>query len=262
MVKVDEVNQQAMELEQLLRLKTYPLAIKMIEREDDIPVGAKRPVRDLGYHLALCQAISLARRQGRTTALLKKDMWCFEPVVGLGMAEVPEYFLEGNNRYPGSAKTPEAGRTWAQALPRFEPGKYVGVVVAPLARANFLPDLFMLYVDGSQLTQLLLAKNWMDGQDITSVLSGHAACVYAIVPVVKNGQFQISVPCFGDRRRGLASDEENIFSGPVGLLGDLLAGLNHFKEAKEGLPLPQLMLTEYKLRDSYVKIGKMLGMDV
>ena len=262
MLKEEEVNQQAMELERLLRLKTFPLAIKMLEKIEDVPRGAKRPVRDLGYHLALCQAISLARRQGRSIALLKEDMWCFEPVLGLGMAEPPAYFLEGNNRYPGSAKTLEAGRVWAQSFPRLEVGKYIGAAVAPLATADFVPDLFLAYVDGSQLTQLLLAKNWMDGRDITSSLSGHAACVYAIVPVLKNQQFQIAVPCLGDRRRGLASDEENIFSGPAALLGDLVEGLSHFKEAREGLPLPQLMLTEYKLRDSYVKIGKMIGMDL
>ncbi len=262
MLKVDEVIQQAKNLEQLLRLKTYPLAIKMLEKEGNIPHGAKRPVQDLGYHLALCQAISLARRQGRSIALLKEDMWCFEPVLGLGMAEAPAYFLEGNNRYPGSAKTPEAGRAWAQSFPRLEVGRYIGIAVAPLTTADFVPDLFMVYADGSQLTQLLLAKNWMDGRDITSSLSGHAACVYAIVPVLKNQQFQIAVPCLGDRRRGLATDEENIFSGPTELLGVLVEGLCHFKEAREGLPLPHLMLTEYKLRGSYAKIGKRIGMDV
>ncbi len=262
MLNLEELNNQAIEIERLLRLKTHPLAVKMMEKEEDIPDGAKRPVKDLGYHLSLCQAISLARRQGMSIAELKEDMWCFEPVLGLGMEEAPQYFLEGHNRYPGTAKTLEAGSTWAQSFPRLETGKYIGIAVAPLATANFVPDLFILYPDGSQLTQLLIAKNWMDGRDVTSTLSGHAACVYAIVPVVKNGQLQVAVPCFGDRRRGMASDEEVIFSGPCTLLGELLAGLKHVKQAGEGLPLPHLMLTEYKLRDSYVKIGKMIGMDL
>jgi len=261
-LNVEDLNQQGGEIDRLLRLKTYPIAVKMLQKKEDIPVGAKQPAKDLGYHLALCQAISQARRQGRSIALLKEDMWCFEPVLGLGMAEIPEYFLEGYNRYPGSARTLEAGRTWAQSFPHLEAGRYIGVSVAPLATANFLPDLFMLYTDGSQLTQLLLAKNWMDGGDITSTLSGHAACVYAMVPVLQDRQFQIAVPCFGDRRRGLASDEENIFSGPIELLGELVAGLSHFKEIGEGLPMPHLMLTEYKLRDAYVKIGRMIGMEV
>ena len=262
MLNVDDLKRQALELERLLRLKTYPVAVKMLEKEEDIPHGAKKPMKDLGYHLSLCQAISLARRQGESLALLKEDMWCFEPVLGLGMAEAPQYFLEGNNRYPGTAKTLEAGRNWAQSFPSLKTGRYIGISVAPLATATYVPDLFILYPDGSQLTQLLMAKNWMDGGDITSTLSGHAACVYTIVPALTKKQFQVAVPCFGDRMRGLASDEEIIFSGPPEQLRELLAGLSRMKESGRGLPLPHVMQIEYKLRDSYIKIGKMIGMDL
>lgn len=262
MVKIEELNKQAVEIERLLRMKTQPLAVKMLEKKEDIPQGAKRPIKDLGYHLALCQAISMARRQGMSLALLKEDMWCPEPVIGLGMAEAPQYFLEGHNRYPHSTRNLEAGATWAKSLPRLETGKYMGVSVAPLATANFMPDLFVLYVDGAQLNRLLVAKNWMDGGDITSTLSGHAACVYTIVPVLESGQLQIACPCLGDRRRGFASDDENIFSGPITLLGELLTALRSFSNAGEGLPISHLVLPEYKLRDSYVKIAKMMGMDM
>ena len=262
MVKMEELNNQAVEIERLLRMKTQPLAVKMLEKEDDIPQGAKRPVKDIGHHLSLCQAISLARRQGMSIAELKEDMWCPEPVIGLGMAEAPQYFMDGHNRYPQSVRSLEAGRTWAQSFPRLEAGKYIGVAVAPLATANFMPDMFILYTDGSQLTQLLIAKNWMDGRDITSAISGHAACVYTITPVIQSGQFQIALPCFGDRRRGMATDEEMIFSGPSALLGDLLAGLKQIKKGGGGLPQPHLMLTEYKLHNSYAKIAKMIGMDI
>lgn len=262
MLNLDDLKRQALELEELLRLKTYPIGVTLLEREEDIPHGFKRPVRDHGYHLALCQAISLARRQGESLALLKEDMRCFEPVLGLGMAEPPQYFLDGHNRYPETARTLEAGNTWAQSFPRLDTGKYIGITVAPLATANMIPDLFIVYPNGLQLTLLLMAKNWMDGRDIVCTVSGHGACIYAITPVVKNGQFQLAIPCLGDRRRGLASDDEVIFSGPIELLGELLAGLAHLKENGRGIPLQHLMLTDYELRDSYVKIGKMIGMDL
>jgi len=89
------------ELESRLRLKTFPLALKLLERDSDVPAGAVRPVKDLGYHLSLCQAFQLSRREGMTVAMQKNDMWCFEPVVGYGLAEPPDYFLQGRNRYPG-----------------------------------------------------------------------------------------------------------------------------------------------------------------
>ena len=37
-----------------LRLQSYPIAIKLLESEDEIPPEALRPLRDLGYHLSTC----------------------------------------------------------------------------------------------------------------------------------------------------------------------------------------------------------------
>jgi len=72
------------ELERELRLKTHPLAIKMLEKESDIPEGATRPLRDLGSHLSMCQTFQIARRGGQTVAVLLEDNWCFEPVQCFG----------------------------------------------------------------------------------------------------------------------------------------------------------------------------------
>ena len=85
----------AEELDKRLRLGTFPLAVKLLEKEEDIPAEAKRPLRDFGYHLTACQAFAMSRREGATIAMLKEDMWCFEPVIGFGIAEAPQYFLDG-----------------------------------------------------------------------------------------------------------------------------------------------------------------------
>jgi uncharacterized protein (DUF169 family) len=250
------------EIERLLRMKTYPIAAKMLRREDEISKSAKRPKKDLGHHLALCQAISMARREGETLALLKEDMWCYLPVIGFGMAEAPDYFLKGEFLYPRFIKSPEIGRKVVQSLPCLETGRYIGITVAPLEKLDFAPDLFILYVDSLQLVQLLMARRWADGGDITSTLSATAACVSTIVPVVKEREFQVAIPCPGDRKRGMATDEEMIFSGPADRLEELVAGLTHLKESGSGLPLSMSSQIEYKLFDSYVKIGKMIGMDL
>ena len=34
------------EIRNLLRLKTFPVAVKLLEEENDIPEGAKRPMSD------------------------------------------------------------------------------------------------------------------------------------------------------------------------------------------------------------------------
>ena len=250
------------ELERLLRPKTFPLAVKMLEKEEDIPEGAVRPKRDLGHHLSLCQAFSISRRSGKSMALLKEDNWCFEPVVGLGLAEPPEYFLEGHNRFPEGARTLEIGAIWAREFPRLPTNKYIGVVSAPLTTTNYEPDLVIVYCDSAQITQFLLVVNWMDGHDLMCQVSGHAACVYATVPVLKNRQCQVTSPCLGDSKRALAQDNEMIFSFPAEKLEDMLAGLQHLVKYGWGMPRTMPAQPEYRLLPSYAKIGKMIGMDI
>lgn len=252
----------AEEFETRLRLKTFPLAVKLLEKEEDIPERAIRPKKDLGHHIALCVALSMSRREGTILAMLKEDMWCFDPVIGLGLAEPPEYFLEGYNRFPESARTLEAGKNWACAFPRLKCGKYIGIMSAPLKTANFAPDLIIIYCDSAQLTQLLMAANCKDGRDITSRLSSVAACVYATIPTMQSREYQVTPPCAGDSRHAMSQDNEIIFTAPIEKAGDLITGLRYLEEHNNVLPRALTVELEYKLSEKYEKIGKMLGMDI
>jgi uncharacterized protein (DUF169 family) len=57
------------ELERCIRLPTFPLAIKLLEKETDIPEGAERPLKDFGYRMTLCQGYALSRKESRLTAM-------------------------------------------------------------------------------------------------------------------------------------------------------------------------------------------------
>jgi uncharacterized protein (DUF169 family) len=146
-------------------------------------------------------------------------------------------------------------------MPRFDYGMYSAVVVAPLATANFEPDLFIVYGDPAKMTQIMLAKNWLDGRDITTNLSGHAACVYYVVPPIKERKWHMSLPCGGDLRRAVGEIYNMVFSAPIEVLGDLLKGLNAIRDEGLGLPLHLSPAIEYPLPKAYVEIGKSLGMD-
>lgn len=247
------------ELEKRLRLKTYPLAVKLLEKEEDIPEGAKRPLKDFGHHLSLCQGYQISRREGTPMAMLTKDMWCPEPVIGYGLGEAPELFLEGQNRFPRDVETLEAGRHYAEEFPRLRTGRYVGVVSAPLRTANFEPDLVMIYCDSAQLTLLLLSREYKAGYNLKCSLSGHAACVYAVVSTIQSGDYQVAVPCRGDRYRAMAADDEMIFSVPKERLDDLMAGFRHVWSTGSRLPKAYNMLPEYTMSLNYDKIADKMG---
>jgi hypothetical protein len=73
----------------------------------------------------------------------------------------------------------------------------------------------------------------------------------------------VTVPCAGDRRNALAQDDELIFSVPGHRMEDLMVGLKHFDEAGAGYSqLVPAMKNEHPLPGSYVKMARMIGMDV
>jgi len=208
MTEMETLHKYGEELEKRLRLKTFPLAVKLLEKEADIPEGAVRPLRDLGYHMPLCQAFATSRREGTLMAALKEDMLCFEPVVGYGMAEPPQYFLEGHNRFPEDVESLEIGSHYASDFPRLPVGKYIGVMSAPLQTATFLPDVVLMYCDSAQLSLLLLAREYKIGYDLKQSLSSHAACVYSVVPVIQTGECRVAIPCRGDHYFAIAGDDD------------------------------------------------------
>lgn len=244
-----------------LCLRTYPFGVKLLRSEKDIPPSAERPVRDMGHRLSLCQAFGLSRRDGKTVALFKEDMWCFEPVLGLGIEPTPALFLQGVNRYPQTARTPEAASVWAKNLPRLDTSLGIkGVLTAPLSDISTDPDVILIYCNPAQLTVLLMGLNWIDGKDAEVRLSGHSACLFALVPAYVEQKYCVASPCFGDRRRAIAQDDEIIFSFPASKLQDLVGSIEALKKERVGFPIRFSMKEEYEMPQSYVDVGKLMGM--
>ena len=262
MATLSEFNSYGDELEKRLRLKTFPFAVKLLEKEADIPEGAVRPKRDLGYHLALCQGFAMSRREGKTVAMFTEDMWCYSPVLAFGIAEPPEYYMEGHTYFPGHVRTLEVAKNLAEKFPRLKYGECKGVLSAPLKTATFEPDLVVTYCDSAQLRSLLVALKYKEGEQVTSTLEPGGACVQSTVPALKSGKCQVAVPCGGDRRWALAQDDEMIFTVPKEKLEDLMSGLRHLDEAASMFPIKFGAKVEYPLGESYIKVGRMIGMEV
>ena len=99
------------------------------------------------------------------------------------------------------------------------------------------------------------------GTNISLTLSGHAACIYYVVPPIKEKVWNINIPCGGDLRRAACEPYNMIFSAPIHVLGDLLEVLKAIEGKCMGLPLHLSMGIEYPLQRSYGKIGRKMGMD-
>jgi uncharacterized protein (DUF169 family) len=217
----------------MLLLRTYPIAIKMLKDESEIPQGAFRPKKDKGEHYAACQAFSLARRQGLTLAMFLEDHWCFEPIISYGLKEPPQDYLEGStNSFLIADKA--AAAKHAREMPRLPVGKYAGMAIGPLRSANFVPDLAMIYSNTAQLRHLLLSLRYKNGTQVTSMLDPIGSCVHAVVPSLLSGECEVTVPDPGDYERAGALEEEMILTVPVRRMKELMEGVYHFEKSNMG----------------------------
>jgi uncharacterized protein (DUF169 family) len=214
MTKIDEYNRGGKELEDLLHLKTAPIAIKMIEKESEIPGGALRPKKDKGYHLAACQQFAITRRQRKTIAMLKEDHWCFAPLIAYGMVEDPHHPIVDE----------------LTSFPRFDYGQYIGMVTGPLGSINFEPDMVMVYSNVSQLREMVGAAKMLEKSTIKSDFDPLNSCAYAIIPVIRDGEYRITLPDPGEYTRAAVGEDEIIFSFPISKLKLLVETLKHSYE--------------------------------
>src|SRR4030042_5771436 len=105
MLTVKDFKHYGEELENLLGLQTSPIAVKMLEKESDIPKGAIRPKKGRGYHLAQCQTFAMSRREGTTVAMLKEDHWCPTAVMAYGLVKRPESVDKWSHPYRSEEHT-------------------------------------------------------------------------------------------------------------------------------------------------------------
>jgi uncharacterized protein (DUF169 family) len=216
MEALTEFNRYGEELERLLMLRTSPLAVKMLEKEGDIPAGAIRPKKDRGIHIAQCQAFAMSRRQRETVAMLKEDNWCFAPLIAYGLVDRP--------------KDPELQQF--VSFPTFERGKYIGIVSAPLKTASFEPDVVVIYSNPAQLRSMLLPSHFKNEEAHVDCHFFPPACAYQIIPVMRSGQFVVTLPDIGEYHRALAAEEEIVLSVPRDKVGKMVDGVREFEEGE------------------------------
>jgi uncharacterized protein (DUF169 family) len=243
MTSMDQFHTCGADLEQLLHLRTAPIAVKMLEKEEDIPRGAYRPRKDHGVHLAQCQAFALSRRDGATVAMLKEDHWCPAALMAYGLVERPAV---------------RAGHPYDS----FDYGKYAGVLTAPLKTAVFAPDVVIIYSNTAQLRSLLLTFP----QEDLALVNGHffpPSCAYAVVHVMLTGQYWVVLPDPGEQQRALTGEDEMMFGVPAARLETLV---DRLKRA-EGTDMSYhshnvLMMADFPHPDFYKKMFKNWGLEV
>lgn len=212
---VSRYNELGAFVKEKLNLRTSPIAVKFCETSEEIPEEAVLPYRDLGKHAAFCQAKAMARMRGMTVAMGKEDHWCWNPIVGFGVcpADVGEPAGDKIVEFLGIQDKEKAEEFWTN-FPRLEVGKYPYVVVAPIEKCSYEPDIILVYSNTQQVVWEIGAVRYMTGEYIDSSFDSIDSCIHAIVEPFKSRKYKVTFPDPGDRARANAREDEVIMSIP------------------------------------------------
>jgi uncharacterized protein (DUF169 family) len=244
----------AVQLERYVRPATFPLALKMLHRGEALPERARRPLQDLGVHMATCQVWNTSRRYGWTMAAQLHDLSCPPGIATLGFEPLIPYYEEGRACEGMYTATAEAGARTEAATARFDYQEYETFVSAPLARARFDPDLILIYGNPAQVMRLVTGTLWHSGGRIQSSFSGRLVCADIIPATMQSGQPQVILPCSGDRIFGQTHDHEMAFAFPVDQLPTILEGLEGTHRGGIRYPIPNFMRYTGKYPPQYERL--------
>jgi uncharacterized protein (DUF169 family) len=246
MPTLKEFNNSGEEFERVVSQRSAPIAVKMLKSEAEIPPGALRPKKDRNKHYAQCQVFSLSRRDRLTIAMLKDDNWCLGPLLAYGLVDT---------------QTPNArGGNPSMQYKRFEYGKYIGILTAPLKTAAFEPDLVLLYTDTNQLRDMLLSLKEEEKPKVRSNFFP-ISCAFCITNPILDNEYWINLPDPGEYVRALTQPGEMMFSIPTPKLTDFMEGLRKFYKESMFAHEQMMMESDFPQPDIYKKMFEAWGME-
>ena len=218
-----------------VRPLTFPLAIKMLKSEGEIPEKTRRPFQQTKKKVAICQGIGMARKLGWAVAMGKEDMQCSLGAAPFGFFKNLDFYNEGNLAAGMFTASKEVGKKEEDLVDRFEHGLYSHILAASLNRTAFDPDLFMIYGNPAQIMRLIQGALYNEGGAVQSSSMGRLGCS-AIITVIQKDECRYLVPGNGDRIFGMTQDYEMTFLMPASKIDTVLDGLA--KTHKGGIRYP------------------------
>ncbi|MDF2629596.1 MAG: hypothetical protein K0R39_3427 [Symbiobacteriaceae bacterium] len=228
-------------LDQHLRTDSFPLAIRVVRGGEAVPAKARRPLKEMGIQVSICQGISMARRYGWSVAMGPEDLICPIAQVAFGFKPAIPFYTEGNLAAGMYVETCGQGALTEAEVPKFSSDEAGVVVVAPLSRCNFEPETLLVYGNSAQVMRAVTGALWKTGGAVTSTTTGRADCADIVIRTAREGKPQVILPCLGDRIFGQTQDGEMAFTLPWAQVGDLLEGLDGTHKGGVRYPIPNYL---------------------
>ncbi len=234
-------------LEKFLRVSTFPVAVRFLERGEETPEKVRLPVQEAGEPMALCQAITFTRRRGLTMCLDRDQSSCPLAVSALGWDDgegldfLPAFLLAMNY-----ARDEESARLRAEGMARLEKGRYGRIVLSPLTRTKVEPHLIMVFGNPAQIMRLVQATSRWTGKRVDAGFGGiGGSCNEGLVRTFLEDRPRVALPGNGDRVFAATQDDELVFCFPASWAERVVEGLE--ATSRRGIRYPIPTFINYRL---------------
>ena len=222
------------ELENALRLRTKIIAYRRLEQAEEL--GTIKNVVRLDRFFNFCQVPFMVRVNGITVGITKEDKIQDRCSRLFGLRHATEKSM--------NAEAARLSTTWFRSPEEAlqQQGDYyripVGgaIVLAPLTRQKFEPEVLLIYGNPAQIMMILCGLQKVKYERFSFSFIGEGACTDSLAQCYVTSKPSVSIPCYGERSMGGVSDDEIAIALPPGELERIISGLKQL--AKIGFKYP------------------------
>ena len=230
----------AADLERMLKLRTPPIGMKLLESAETLRQIPKLR-RPQAIH-TMDQIVGQAARLGWTMGVQAADLvgeQC-RAVVGLGGQDADWY--SGQAMTGVWFATVEDSARHQAAMDVVPVGRYQALVVAPLQRWPDFgagadePDIALFYATPGAMIYFINGLQWSGYKRFDWSVVGESSCADSWGRALKTREPSLSIPCFAERRYGGVLDDEMLMALTPADIAKALAGMAAL--SKNGLRYP------------------------
>ena len=226
------------ELNQLLRLKTTPIGMKMFASKSEMEAIPK--IRRPGSIHTTDQIVAQAARLGRTVGITNEDLVGAQCGAVIGLHPQDEKWLSGKNMAGVWFETIEDSADHQAAMDCVPYGSFEAMAVSPLTSGRLdPPDICLIYATPGQMIILINGLQWSGYKKFEWSVVGESACADSWGRALKTGEPSLAIPCFAERRYGGVLDDELLMAMPPKYLPRAIAGMKRLAGNGLRYPIPQ-----------------------
>jgi uncharacterized protein (DUF169 family) len=222
------------ELENALRLRTKIIAYRRLEKADEL-VAIKNVIK-IDRFFTFCQVPFMVRVSEITVGITRdsKIQDRCSRLFGLKPATEKSMNAEAATLSTTWFRSPEEALQQQNDYYRIPVGG--AIVLAPLTKQKFEPEVVLMYGNPAQIMMVLCALQKIKYERFSFSFIGEGACTDSLAQCYVTGRPAVSIPCYGERSMGGVADDELAIALPPAHLETVAAGLKQL--AKIGFKYP------------------------